>query len=288
MKVHDMDKEINSSTVVSELQKCLKIIESGEDTGKLSEILVRLLGVGICDLHCLAGSGRFFQSILDMVPVPIYYKDIYGVYIGCNESLAVLYKKTKKEIIGKTVSDIFTEEEARLFSYSDTVLLKEKSHEMVEHKGRFSPMGGKLFKIHKKLVENSSGLPAGILGVVQDISEHKQNEERAWQGEAFYKSLYEQSPMPSIIFDSMGMVENMNYAALKIFGSEAQLIASDILSVFCKCSDFEKVMNSAGVPVRVLVQSEKGEINAVASVTESSVSDTVKYKISFIDEESII
>lgn len=126
---------------VKALKRAVDIIEDGGDMTEVSQTLVSIVGDSMCDLSCLASNIHFFQTILDMIPTPVYYKDIYGIYIGCNEAMARLHNMKKSDIIGRTAQDIYTEEEARTFSYSDTVLMNEQSHEMVEHKGHFTTMG---------------------------------------------------------------------------------------------------------------------------------------------------
>lgn len=42
------------------------------------------------------------KSLVDSIPDIILYKDVDGVYIGCNSRFAKLMGRSKEEIIGKT------------------------------------------------------------------------------------------------------------------------------------------------------------------------------------------
>ncbi len=54
------------------------------------------------------------------------------------------------------------------------------------------------------------------------------------RGEAFYKSLYERSPRPCVIFDSLNHIEDMNNSAFELLGGESNFIGSDISMIFKK------------------------------------------------------
>jgi len=283
-----MKNEYDNISTLDKLKTAVSITENSGDPLEVSNLLLQVLGQCGCGYNCLANNITFFQNILDMIPMPVYYKDIYGVYIGCNDSLARVYKRKKSEIIGRTVFDFFTKEEAAMLSYSDTVLINEKSHEMVEHKGRFSAMGGTYHVLHKKVILNPDGSIAGVLGIINDITEHKQSEERAWQGEAFYKSLYEKSPLPRIIFDSLNIIEDMNPSAFRLFGENVDYVGGDISSIFKSHKQFEKMMNSGGEPVKVKLLDAKGEsISAIAILTVCGVAETERFAVSFISTDKL-
>lgn len=284
-----MKEKYDKNSVVENLNTALNLLEQGVSRAELSNLLISTIGEGVCDLSCITNNKYFFQSILDMLPVPVYYKDIYGVYIGCNDALANLYGRSKREIIGKTVFDLFDAEEAEMFSSSDTVLLNEMNSEIIEHKGNFSAMGGNYHIIHKKVITTSVGTIAGILGIIFDATPQKEKEESVWQDEAFYKSLFEQSPRPRVIFDSFNIISDMNNSAVDFFDMGSEYIGQDITELFASYSDFERVMESTedAVMVKILGVKKNEAIEAVASLTTISVSEIPSYAISFIRKDKI-
>jgi len=284
-----MSINFDKESAVSNLKEALRLLEEGGSRSEFGNLLLSTMGGGACDLHCITANEEFLQKILDMLPVPVYYKDIFGVYLGCNDALAKLYEKPKDKIIGKTVFDIFTPEEAEHFSNSDTILISEKRNELIEHKGKFSAMGNSFHVIHKKIILTPVGNVSGILGIIMDISEHKANEERAWQGEAFYKSLFENSPRARVVFDSFNLIEDMNIAATELFKEAQSFVGTDISVLFESYEDFEKVMNSNGKPVRVnLVNVEDEAVEALASLTVVGSSEMPWYAISFIVMDTVL
>ena len=49
---------------------------------------------------------KMTQTLLDAIPVPVFYKDANGVYTGCNQAFADFLGKPKDEIIGRTVYEV--------------------------------------------------------------------------------------------------------------------------------------------------------------------------------------
>lgn len=283
-----MDVKIDTEHIIASLKEAVSLVEGGGSRTELSNLLLSIMGGGFCDLHCITTDASFLQKILDMLPVPVYYKDIYGVYIGCNQALADLYERNKEDIIGKTVFDIFSSQEAEAFTTSDNVLVSEIKNELVEHRGKFSAMGNTYHVIHKKIILTSVGTAAGILGIILDVSEHKESEERAWQGEAFYKALYENSPRARIIFDSFNIIEDMNFSSIKLFKEGDALIGTDITTLFASYQDFEKVMESEGKSVKVnLLGIDDDSVEALASLTTVSSSELPWFAVSLIRMDTI-
>ncbi|MGD9808863.1 MAG: PAS domain-containing protein [Deferribacterales bacterium] len=283
-----MDVRIDTENIIAGLKEAINLIENGGSRTELSNSLLHIMGGGFCDLHCITTDATFLQKILDMLPVPVYYKDIFGVYIGCNEALADLYERSKDQIIGKTVFDIFSHEEAEVFTTSNGILVSELRNELVEHRGKFSAMGNSYHVIHKKIILTSVGTVAGILGIILDVSEHKESEERAWQGEAFYKALYENSPRARIVYDCFNIIEDMNFSAINLFKEGDTLIGRDVSELFEKHEDFQKVMESNGKTVKVnLLGLEEGPVEVLASLTTVSALELPKYAVSVIRMDSI-
>jgi len=118
----------------------------------------------------------FLQIILDTIPTPIFYITKNFVYDGCNLEYEKLVGKTKKEIIGKTVYEVFPEEYALLFDLKDKELLKDRNTQIFEVT---LPCGNNITKdfiAYRSLYYHLDGSVAGILGVLFDISERKRYE----------------------------------------------------------------------------------------------------------------
>lgn len=283
-----MKEQCSKEYLVNNLKKALELAESDAGNSEVASAIISLFWGSKCDMGAGGLNLSILQTILDMIPVPVYYKDKDGVYLGCNNALALLYKADKSEIIGKTSFDFFSEEEAKLFTASDNVLINEKSHEMVEHKGRFSLANGKYNVINKKVILDGDGAVAGILGVIYDITEQKATEEKAWMGAALYKAMFDASPMPSIVFDDFHFIEDMNQAAVNLLGDPIAYLGADVAAIFASYHEFEEVLNSGGAAVRVKLLLADGNNSAVFAVlTEIGTMEEKQYALSLINTDII-
>ncbi|CAH8241069.1 hypothetical protein VAEKB19_5590016 [Vibrio aestuarianus] len=43
-------------------------------------------------LHFFSGENELLQLTIDVLPVPIFYKDTHGVYLGCNRAFEEFIK----------------------------------------------------------------------------------------------------------------------------------------------------------------------------------------------------
>ncbi|NLD14629.1 MAG: diguanylate cyclase [Gammaproteobacteria bacterium] len=129
------------------------------------------------------------DSLLKAIPLPLYYKDLEGRYLGCNEAFATSTGHSTEEIIGKKVQDLYAPELAATYEASDRELLS-RDEGIQELEGQFVNAQGELRDavFHKALIQDRHGRTMGLLGVVFDITERKRNEELAHQL-AFYDSL---------------------------------------------------------------------------------------------------
>ena len=123
----------------------------------------------------------FLQVLIDTIPAPVFFKDSAGVYTGCNLAFQNYLGRTRQDIIGKTVYDMAPPELAQLYERRDRELLDTAGTQRYESQVRFSD--GSLHDVlfSKATYVGAEGRPAGIVGVMLDITDRKQaeNEMRA-------------------------------------------------------------------------------------------------------------
>ncbi len=124
-------------------------------------------------LHELA---RFQQLMIDTLPVPVYYKDEKGHYLGCNKAFEGLWAKSRTEILGATFFDISDKQQAQICCEKDMELLRKPGAQVYESDLRI-PGGGKLDVIfHKASFPGPNGSAGGLIGAIVDISGQKRAE----------------------------------------------------------------------------------------------------------------
>ncbi len=130
---------------------------------------------------------HLFEALGSTLPDALYCKDTEGRYLGCNEVFAALLAFRREEIIGRVVFDLLPVELAEKHARSDRDLIEAGGTQVFES---HLPDGDgyRWVRFHKSLFFNRDGSPAGIIGSVHDISEHKKTQKQIEQL-AFYDAL---------------------------------------------------------------------------------------------------
>jgi PAS domain S-box-containing protein/putative nucleotidyltransferase with HDIG domain len=120
---------------------------------------------------------HFLEELLEAVPVPVFYNDVNLRYAGVNQAYAAWVGRPKDQIIGKTVFEIGLSEAAEAFDTSDRDLLA-RPRQLVEQESVVTGQGGKLRNAlkYKAVYSDVGGKPAGIVGVLLDVTEIRQAE----------------------------------------------------------------------------------------------------------------
>ncbi|ABK97731.1 ATP-binding protein [Pelobacter propionicus] len=119
---------------------------------------------------------RFLQKIIDAIPNPIFYRDLNGVYQGCNRAFEENWGLSREEIVGKTVRDLFPEETVRMLQSSDRDSLGKLGAEVIESQLCYADGKNHEVIIYTSTYDDTKGNPAGVVGSVVDITLRKNAE----------------------------------------------------------------------------------------------------------------
>ncbi len=113
----------------------------------------------------------FMQTLLDAMPNPVFHKDPEGVYRFCNLSFAQMLGTDRENIIGKTVYDVSGASLASLYNQKDKELIESGGSQAYESKVQIHTGEERVYRFHKAACNNFLGVPAGLVGVMTDITE---------------------------------------------------------------------------------------------------------------------
>jgi PAS domain S-box-containing protein len=119
---------------------------------------------------------HFFQTLIDSIPAPIFYKDSDGVYKGCNIPFEKILGKHKDNIIGKTVYEIAPTDMAKEYHEKDLELIRNKGTQIYESSVVYSDDTLHDVIFHKAAFTDPEGALSGLIGVVFDITDRKKAE----------------------------------------------------------------------------------------------------------------
>ncbi|MCD8552741.1 PAS domain-containing protein [Seleniivibrio sp.] len=267
--------------MIERLKKELDLLGDNPQQEDVSAVITEILGCRGCDISCFMTDSDVFQTMLDTIPVPVYYKNTTGRYLACNKALCEAYGFARTDIVGKTAYDFFPKDVADSFAVGDKALIHDASEERLEHRGRFPGMEDSFHIIHKRAFKRNGNVE-GIIGVILDMTEIKKVEDTAWASEAFFKTLFETAPMPIVIINGFNMIMDMNSSAAQMFDPVATVPGQEISSLFRYHSDFEKVMSADGGAIRVEILGSAGVEEVVAMVSSNVLNGEICYAFAFI------
>jgi PAS domain S-box-containing protein len=119
----------------------------------------------------------FLQTLLDAIPSPIFYKDTKGIYLGCNKAFAEFNGLSKKEIIGKSVYEVWKKDLADQYYRADTELLKNPGFQTYEASMMHTDGTAHPVIFYKATFNNKDGAVGGLIGSFIDIEKRKKAEE---------------------------------------------------------------------------------------------------------------
>ena len=120
---------------------------------------------------------HFLQQLLDSIPIPVYYKDVDGVFLGCNSAFGTLVGMPRSDIVGKTVYEVLPKERADIHHEADSDLLRHPGIQTYEVSGIYKD--GKQHDVifYKATFVHEDNRVAGIVSAAMDITERKRVEE---------------------------------------------------------------------------------------------------------------
>ncbi|WP_312651781.1 PAS domain S-box protein [Proteiniclasticum sp.] len=132
---------------------------------------------------------RFLDSIYDLV----FFKDIHGVYRGCNSNFAALLNLPKGKILGRDDYDLYPKEVADMFTSKDKQILNDLTPRKNEEWVRKSDGTNSFIETLKTPYWGPDNKLIGFLGISRDITERKLAEEKLAENEMWLNIYFTQS-----------------------------------------------------------------------------------------------
>lgn len=148
----------------------------------------------------LLEQNRFLESLLNAIPVPIFLKDTETRYKAFNKAFEEFYGKNKKDLIGKSVFELFPPEQAQVFFDADAELFHHGGTQIYEAQLRDARGIDHTVMFHKAVYSDETGT-TGMIGTILDITERKKQEELLRQKEQNFRTLSDNSPNMIMRYD---------------------------------------------------------------------------------------
>jgi two-component system, cell cycle sensor histidine kinase and response regulator CckA len=127
-------------------------------------------------LRQLDENKAFQDSLLETIPIPVFYKDSEGRYLGVNRACEDFFGKSKEDIQGKNVFDTHPPELAQIYHAKDAELFEIQGSQVYESKIMNAQGNLRDVIFHKASLTDTHGSIIGLIGAILDITERKQAE----------------------------------------------------------------------------------------------------------------
>jgi PAS domain S-box-containing protein len=150
------------------------------------------------------------KLIIDSSPIIIFYKDKEGKFIRVNKIFAEAVKLPEEELVGKTVFDLYSDKIAQSMTNDDQEVFKSRLPKLNIIEQYESASGIRWVQTDKIPICDINGIPFGLIGFAQDITESVRAKEALQIAEQKYRTIADytydwefwQSPTGEFIYNS--------------------------------------------------------------------------------------
>lgn len=171
----------------------------------------------------------FIELLVEIIPLPVFYKDTRGIYTGCNRAFEEYSGLPREEIIGKSVFDMGPRDIAEKYAEKDEELFRKPGKQ--SYKWKFKASDGQIREVlfSKASIPGLDGKITGLIGIITDITERRQMEEALKENESRLRGYIENAPVGVFIADEGGRYQDVNPEACRITGySREELLSMKI------------------------------------------------------------
>ncbi len=139
----------------------------------------------------LRESRRMLETILDTIPVRVFWKDLHSVFLGCNQPFVADAGFTSPaEIIGRDDFQMGWAEQAELYRADDRIVMDTGREKTGYEEPQTRPDGTLIWlRTSKKPLRDLEGNVRGVLGTYEDITEKKMSEKALRESEERYRRI---------------------------------------------------------------------------------------------------
>jgi PAS domain S-box-containing protein len=162
----------------------------------------------------------FLQQLLDSIPIPVYYKDAQGSYLGCNAAYEVFVGLSRQHIVGKTVYDVVPKARADKHHEMDVALLSQPGVQTYEISTLDKDGKHREVIFHKATYVDVNDCVAGTVGALVDITDRKQAERERLANLRFFECMDRVHQAIQGADDPEDMMKDLLDVVMSIFDSD--------------------------------------------------------------------
>lgn len=167
---------------------------------------------------------------LEELPVAYIELNAEGVVTRANRAARALHPHEQGEFIGRTMWDLMTTDEKEISRAAFFKIMESGDTPPPIRRTAYTSGGEfRTFELHRSLICDAGGKPAGVRMVTFDVTEAQLANEEVLQARLWLESVMASIPDAVIVTDGLGFVRNLNPAAEELTGWKAKELIGKVI-----------------------------------------------------------
>ena len=166
---------------------------------------------------------EFYQRVFDSLPIPIFCRDLKGVYQMCNKAHEEFTGRNREQTIGMSIFEVHTRHMAEIYYDKDQELIANPDVQIYETEVHRLDGSRIDVVLNKAVIRNSEGEITGIAGSINDVTKLKKTEkrlEKAQEAMEISSHMLHKINIGILLMDQDYKVVDANKAFAELMGKE--------------------------------------------------------------------
>ena len=230
------------------------------------------------DVNTSVREPTVIQALMDAMPVPVFFKDGDGNYLGCNTAFEKFVGRKCEEIVGKGVFELWDESLAAVYHEADKALFERGGKQIYDAQVTFADGSVHDVTFHKAVFHAEEDGVSGIVGALFDITERNRTEEELRRSRELFHGIFNSNPGLIAISDpATGRHFDVNQAWLDKLGFTREEVIGKTgfeMDIWPNPGDRERILeehaeNGAARNVSAQLRGQNGNVVDCAISTET-------------------
>jgi PAS domain S-box-containing protein len=153
--------------------------------------------------QALRDAQQMLQSVLDTIPVRVFWKDLDSRFLGCNRPFALdAGLRSPEELIGRDDFEMGWAEQAECFRSDDRLVMATGRPKLRYEEPQTAPDGKRMWlRTNKVPLLDAEGKIKGVLGTYEEITARKRTEEELEQHKKILQRIIDKSHTHLVYLD---------------------------------------------------------------------------------------
>lgn len=176
--------------------------------------------------HALTESNQLLHSILETLPIRVFWKDRDSRYLGCNTLFAKdAGARSVADLLGRDDRQLVWRDQAELYQADDRYVMESGECRLSYDEPQTTPSGDLIWLRTSKLpLRDANQNIIGVLGAYEDITARKQDERRLAESLSMLQATFEATADGILVVDLSGKITGYNGRFLELWNLPVEVL----------------------------------------------------------------